>query len=83
MESRYANHRLCSVLKTGGEEILHDKWDEASVQDPDVSIQDLRTKESTYVLPDWTRFPLMVGAPHAGIHLPIQFGLSSDEPVTA
>lgn len=83
IRSRRVLTHLPSVLKTGGEEILHDKWDDASVRDPDVANPDLRTKESTYILPDWTRVPMVVGAPHAGTHPPPQYGIPIDEPVTA
>ena len=70
---------LYRVLKTGGEEILHDKWDEAAVEDPETPVQDVVTKETSLVLPDWTRVPMMVGAPHAGKHPPRQFGLVMQE----
>jgi actin-related protein 10 len=71
------------VLKTGGEEILHDRWDEAAVEDPEVPSQDALTKESSLVLPDWTRVPMVVGAPHAGKHPPRQFGVAMEEPIAA
>jgi hypothetical protein len=71
------------VLKTGGEEILHDRWDEAAVEDPEASFQDMLTKESSLVLPDWTRVPMVVGAPHAGKYPPRQFGIAMEEPIAA
>jgi hypothetical protein len=69
------------VLKTGGEEILHDRWDESAAEAPEASFQDVLTKESSLVLPDWTRVPMVVGAPHAGKHAPRQFGLTVEEPI--
>ena len=69
------------VLKTGGEEILHDRWDEAATENPEASFQEVLTKESSLVLPDWTRVPMVVGAPHAGKHPPRQFGLTMEEPI--
>lgn len=69
------------MLKTGGEEILHDKWDEATVEEPEISAQDAVTKGPSLVLPDWTRIPMVVGAPHAGKHPPRQFGLMIQEPM--
>ncbi|KAG8826416.1 hypothetical protein FRC19_008983 [Serendipita sp. 401] len=70
---------LAGALKTGGEEILHDKWDEGSIGDPDASFSGIVVRESTMVLPDWTRVPMSVGAPHAGIHPPRQYGISVEE----
>ncbi|KAG8834823.1 hypothetical protein FRC17_006931 [Serendipita sp. 399] len=70
---------LAGALKTGGEEILHDKWDEGSIGDPEASFSGIIVRESTMILPDWTRVPMSVGAPHAGIHPPKQYGLVLEE----
>jgi actin-related protein 10 len=63
---------FCSALKTGGEEIAREKWDEA---DPDQLLDDEDEDEAAIIervqgkerniLPDWTRSPLPVGAPPA------------------
>ncbi|CCA68903.1 related to fungal specific actin related protein-Laccaria bicolor [Serendipita indica DSM 11827] len=75
---------IAGALKTGGQEILHDKWDEASVviEEPETPLHGLATRENNFVLPDWTRAPLRVGAPHAGVHPPRQYGVPLDEPIT-
>lgn len=65
-------------LKTGGEEILRDRFEEAyddalnpvdeeegpPVTPPPIAQPDARVGRSpVYVLPDWTRLPLGTGAP--------------------
>lgn len=65
-----------SALKTGGEEILRERWDEAQSRAPDTgdTITPVTTslgKKIGMALPDWTRGPLLVGAPYAGIRRPV------------
>jgi hypothetical protein len=33
------------------------------------------------ILPDWTRVPMPVGAPHAGVNPPRQYGILAEEAV--
>ena len=65
----------CSALKTGGEEILRERWDEANRgdDDPDVNMDvdpvtprhsQAQTRTGP-ILPDWSRSPLPAGAPSA------------------
>ena len=55
-------------LKTGGVEVLREKWHEAKVvpgednMDTSVDYQEIVPQN---LLPDWTRSPLPVGAPSA------------------
>jgi actin-related protein 10 len=62
---------FCSTLKTGGSEISREKWDEADTGEAGEETEtpmpvDPSCAPGTYnpVLPDWTRSPLPVGAPH-------------------
>lgn len=78
------------ALKTGGEEILRERWDEAQSRPPDtgdtaapaVVITPLG-KKIGMALPDWTRVPQMVGAPYAGIRRPVdhQAPATHSEPI--
>jgi len=59
---------LAGALKTGGVEVPREKWDEADAQlDPDdaMDVAEDVTRSPKNVLPDWTRAPLPMGAPHA------------------
>ncbi|KAF8577782.1 actin-domain-containing protein [Ramaria rubella] len=66
---------LAGALKTGGEEILRERWDEVSLEGdgPDVGMDiDPAMPKPTYrqsregpILPDWSRSPLPAGAPSA------------------
>ncbi|TDL25683.1 actin-like ATPase domain-containing protein [Rickenella mellea] len=63
---------LAGALKIGGEEIAREKWDEATGgQDdeigPDESMEvvDERPRRAPHILPDWSRAPLLPGAPPA------------------
>ncbi|KZT01408.1 actin-domain-containing protein [Laetiporus sulphureus 93-53] len=58
---------LAGALKTGGPEILREKWDEAGVQDDGDGLGGVLDpgRSPTLLLPDWTRIPLPVGAPPA------------------
>lgn len=67
-----------SALKTGGEEILRERWDDAQSRVPepeDTTAPAVVTplgKKMGMTLPDWTRVPLTVGAPMAGIRRPVE-----------
>ena len=58
-------------MKTGGEEIFRERWDEANHEEgnPDVSMEvDPVTPRATQrgsILPDWSQSPLPSGAPSA------------------
>lgn len=62
-------------MKTGGEEIFRERWDEANHREgsPDVSMEvdpvtpraTQRHSRSGSILPDWSQSPLPVGAPSA------------------
>jgi actin-related protein 10 len=64
---------ICSALKTGGEEILRERWDEATQGDgnPDASMEvdpvapraSQWLNRSGSILPDWSQAPLPLGAP--------------------
>ncbi|KAF8525930.1 actin family [Hysterangium stoloniferum] len=61
---------LAGALKTGGEEISRERWDEATQNDDDSDAMDtdltqLRQHRTRPVLPDWSQTPLPVGAPSA------------------
>ena len=80
-----------SALKTGGEEIQRERWDEAQSRAPDpdemaspATVTPLGKKISM-TLPDWTRVPLMVGAPMAGIRRSVEHRgpTTQQEPVGA
>ena len=80
-----------SALKTGGEEIQRERWDEAQFRAPDAD--DMTSpaavtplgKKIGMTLPDWTRVPLMVGAPMAGIRRAVEqrAPTTQEEPVGA
>jgi actin-related protein 10 len=70
--------RLTRALKTGGEEISRERWDEADVERDLVEDGELtpeqpveRIRQGGSVLPDWTRTPLPVGAPSVFGHTPV------------
>ncbi|KAI0775099.1 actin-domain-containing protein [Trametes elegans] len=60
---------LAGALKTGGQEVNREKWDEAEAQpgEADMAVDDAppRAAPAKNILPDWTRTPLPVGAPPA------------------
>ncbi|KDQ14960.1 hypothetical protein BOTBODRAFT_159018 [Botryobasidium botryosum FD-172 SS1] len=73
---------LAGALKTGGEEILRERWDEAFEESLEPPLSPLpavigqdgssgrRTgKRYVDILPDWTRIPLSVGAPSVALDL--------------
>ncbi len=80
-----------SALKTGGEEIQRERWDEAQSRatDPDdmtfPAVVTPLGKKIGMTLPDWTRVPLTVGAPMAGIRRPVEHRAptTQQEPVGA
>jgi actin-related protein 10 len=80
-----------SALKTGGEEILRERWDEAQSRAPDPgdttspAVVTPLGKKIGMALPDWTRAPLMVGAPMAGVRRPVdpRAPTAQQEPVGA
>lgn len=74
-------HFFSSALKTGGEEITRERWDEADVErEEDISVvedaaesvptQIERIRQGGFVLPDWTKTPLPTGAPSVFVHTP-------------
>ena len=80
-----------SALKTGGENIQCERWDEAQSRAPDPddmtspAVVTPLGKKIGMTLPDWTRVPLMVGAPMAGIRRSVQHRgpTTQQEPVGA
>jgi hypothetical protein len=80
-----------SALKTGGEEILRERWDTAQSRalDPDDTTSPAVVtplgKTIGMTLPDWTRVPLMAGAPMAGVRRPVEHRAptTQQEPVGA
>lgn len=60
------------ALKTGGEEILREHWDEAAARDEEASVN-METgahpgrKRHLRILPDWSLCALPAGAPAAGV----------------
>lgn len=68
---------LAGALKTGGEEITREQWDEADVEREDVVDEELEVPQATErvrqggsVLPDWTRTQMPIGAPSVFHHSP-------------
>ncbi|KZV94722.1 actin-like ATPase domain-containing protein [Exidia glandulosa HHB12029] len=71
---------LAGALKTGGEEITRERWDEADIEKEDVGSDDdeeapvehvvERVRQGGFVLPDWTKTPLPLGAPSVFTHTP-------------
>ena len=80
-----------SALKTGGEEIQRERWDEAKLCAPDPddmtspSVVPPLGKKIGTTLPDWRRVPLMVGAPMADIRPSVEHRgpTTQQEPVGA
>ncbi|KAE9405210.1 actin-like ATPase domain-containing protein [Gymnopus androsaceus JB14] len=70
---------LAGALKTGGTEVSREKWDEADPEreDPDAESpprsqaqqqsRAMQIPPPRNILPDWTRWPLPVGAPSASV----------------
>ncbi|EJD49546.1 actin-like ATPase domain-containing protein [Auricularia subglabra TFB-10046 SS5] len=72
---------LAGALKTGGEEITRERWDEADVEKEDIDegTEDASerpaaveiVRQGGQVLPDWTKTPLPAGAPSVFAHVPV------------
>lgn len=59
------------ALKTGGVEVVREKWDEVNAHhDPDESMDmsEFEDRRARNILPDWTSSPLPMGAPSANMN---------------